>query len=86
MPDTSIKGDLASGSRAVSITAATALSDRSRGVYVGVTQDLDFCFDGTNWVLFKACAAGAVYPLQVVGARKNSGSAAPDAGDVVFLY
>ena len=85
MPDTSIKGNLASGSRAVSVEAATATYDRSRGVYVGVTQDLDFCFDGTTWVLFKACPAGTVLPFQVVGARKAS-DAAPDAGDVVFLY
>jgi len=86
MADTSIKGNLASGSSAVSITAATATADRSRGVWIGVTQDLDFCFDGTTWVLFKACPAGSMLPLQAVGARKNSGSAAPDAGDVVFLY
>ena len=72
--------------RGVSITANTAAAQRCRGVWIGVTQDLDFSLDGSTWVLFKGCSAGTVLPLQVVGARKNSGSAAPDAGDVVFLY
>jgi len=86
MPETSIKGDLYSASGAVSVTAATATYDRARGVFIGVSQNLDFSFDGKAWVLFKGCVAGTVLPLQVVGARKTAGSAAPDAGDVVFLY
>lgn len=71
---------------AVSVTANTATSKRCRGVYIGTSQSLDFSFDGTNWVTFQGCIAGTVLPVQVVGARKTSGSAAPDAGDVVFLY
>ena len=71
---------------AVSITNANPTNDRCRGVYVGTDQDLDFSFDGTTWVLFQGCAAGSVLPIMVVGARKNAGSAAPDAGDIVFLY
>jgi hypothetical protein len=70
----------------VSITSNTAVHSRCRGVWIGVSQSLDFSFDGKTWVLFKGCTAGTVLPLQVVGARKNAGSAAPDAGDVVFLY
>ena len=71
---------------AVSCTVNTTLASRTRGVYVGVSQSLDFCFDGSTWVLFKGATAGVVYPFQVVGARKTAAGAAPDAGDVVFLY
>lgn len=70
----------------VAVTVATATQPPCNAVYVGVSQDLDFCFDGVNWVLHKGCIAGVVYPLSAVGVRKNSGSAAPDAGDVNFLY
>ncbi len=75
-----------SGTSGVSITAATADQDRCRGVWIGTTQSLDFSFDGTTWVLFQGATAGTVLPIQVVGARKTAGSAAPTAGDVVFLY
>ena len=71
---------------AVSIEVNTTLASRCRGVYIGVSQSLDFSFDGTNWILFKNCVAGTILPIQVIGARKNAGSAAPDAGDVLFLY
>ena len=81
-----IGGEVVSSGKGVSITAATATADRCRGVWVGVTQSLDFSFDGTNWVTFAGATAGTIIPIQVVGARKTSGSAAPDAGDVVFLY
>jgi hypothetical protein len=70
----------------VSITAATAVQPECRGVWIGVTQSLDFSFDGSTWVLFKGATAGTLLPIRVVGARKTAGSAAPDAGDVVFLY
>ena len=70
----------------VSVTVDTATARRCRGVWVGVSQSLDFSFDGSTWVLFKGATAGTVIPVQVVGARKTAGSAAPDAGDVVFLY
>lgn len=81
-----IKGDMVSAYEALSVTDANATHPRCRAVYVGTAQSLDFSFDGSTWVLFKGCSAGTVLPIQVVGARKNSGSAAPDAGDVVFLY
>ncbi len=70
----------------VAVTVNTATAGRCRGVWIGVSQSMDFSFDGTNWVLFKGCSAGTVLPICVVGARKTAGSAAPDAGDVVFLY
>lgn len=75
-----------SANNGVSIVVATADRPRCRGVYVGVAQSLDFSFDGSTWVLFKGTTAGSVLPIRVVGARKTAGSAAPDAGDVVFLY
>lgn len=81
-----IGGDLASSVKGVSIISANATGDRCRGVWIGTTQDLDFSFDGTTWVSFKSCGAGSIIPIQVVGARKTSGSAAPSDGDVVFLY
>lgn len=81
-----IGGDTVSAWKAVSITAATATADRCRAVWVGTSQSLDFSFDGTTWVLFQGATAGTVIPVQVVGARKTAGSAAPTAGDVVFLY
>ena len=70
----------------VSITVNTADRGRCRGVWIGTSQALDFSFDGSTWIKFQGCVAGTLLPIQVVGARKNSGSAAPDAGDVVFLY
>lgn len=76
----------ASGISGVSVIVNTAAADRCRGVYIGTSQSLDFSFDGSTWVLFQNCVAGTILPIQVVGARKNSGSAAPTAGDVVFLY
>lgn len=69
-----------------SITSANATQSKCQGVWIGVTQSLDFSFDGSTWVLFKGATAGTVIPISVVGARKTAGSAAPDAGDVVFLY
>lgn len=81
-----MQGDLVSAWSATSITVNTADRPVSRGVWIGVTQDLDFSFDGSTWVAFKGCTAGAVLPFQVVGVRVTSGSAAPAAGDVVFLY
>lgn len=70
----------------VSITVATADRYRCRGVWIGTSQSLDFSFDGTTWVTFQGATAGTIIPIQVVGARKTAGAAAPTAGDVVFLY
>jgi hypothetical protein len=81
-----IGGDVVSSWKGVSITAATATADRCRGVWIGTTQSLDFSFDGTTWVTFQGATAGTIIPIQVNGARKTSGAAAPTAGDVVFLY
>lgn len=71
---------------ATSITDASANKTRCRAVWVGTSQSLDFSFDGSTWVTFQGASAGSIIPVQVVGARITSGSAAPAAGDVVFLY
>ncbi len=77
---------LNSAASATDMTTTTAFDERTRGVYIGVSQSLDFSFDGTNWVLFKDCAAGSIIPIQVVAVRKNAASAACDSGDCIFLY
>ena len=76
----------ASAVDAVSVTASSADQQKSRGVWIGVTQSLDFCFDGTTWLTFKGCTAGTLLPLQVVGARKTAAGAAPTSADVILLY
>lgn len=78
--------ETASAYNGVSITVATADRPQCRGVWIGATNDYDFSFDGTNWVTFKSCGAGSCLGIQVVGVRINSGSAAPSAGDIIFLY
>ena len=75
-----------SGLTGVSITNANATNARCRGVYCGTSTSYDISFDGSTWVLFQGMTAGLVYPFQATGARRNSGSAAPTAGDIVFLY
>jgi hypothetical protein len=86
MGDITVNDRTHSATGAVSITVNTADHDRSRAVDIGVSGNYDFSFDGTTWVTFKNRIAGVVYPYEVVGVRKTTGSAAPDEGDVVFLY
>jgi len=75
-----------SATSAVDITNANATNQICRAVYIGTTQSLDFSFDGTTWVLFQGATAGTILQIQVYGARKTAGAAAPTTGDVVFLY
>jgi hypothetical protein len=72
--------------KATGVTVATATLAQCRGIYIGATQSLDFCLDGTNWVTFASCTAGQVFQIAAVGARKTAGPAAPDANQVIFLY
>lgn len=81
-----IIGDTVSAQGGASITSNSATQIRSRGVWIGTTQSLDFSFDGTNWITLAGCTAGTLLPIQVVGARKTAAGASPSAGDVVFLY
>jgi hypothetical protein len=75
----------ARGAVAVTVTSATTYN-RARAVWIGVSQSLDFCLNGTDWVTFKGCMAGTVVPVQALAVRVTAGPAAPAAGDVVFLY
>lgn len=86
MADQSPNCNIHSSYSVESITDANTTHQRARAVYVGVSQSLDFCFDGQNWVLFKGASAGSQLDIMPVGVRKTAGSAAPDAGDVVFYY
>lgn len=79
-------GDTVSAWSAGSITDALATHNPCKAVWIGTTQSVDFSFDGTSWVTFQGATAGTVLPIQAVGARITSGSAAPAAGDIVFLY
>ena len=78
--------NLASGITFVSITDNNLTHSKCRAVYIGTAQSLDFSFDGVNWVTFQNLVASIVLPIQAVGVRITSGAAAPNAGDVVFIY
>jgi hypothetical protein len=78
--------ETSSSDRAVSITNNNATNNRCRAVWIGTTQSLDFSVDESTWVTFAGCTAGTIIPVAATGARKTAGSAAPTAGDVVFLY
>jgi len=83
--DYSIQKAVAPIATTTSITNTNTTHKECRAIYVGVGDDYDFYVDG-SWVLFKNSADGAIYPLRAMGARHNSGSSAPDAGDILFLY
>ena len=76
--------DSSHGGESIVTTSATTYN-RSRAVYIGTSQDLDFTFNGTDWVEFQGCVAGTVLPIQALGVRKTAGPAKCDAGDVLFL-
>lgn len=87
VPTPIIIGDTVSAHNAVSITSNVNTQPRCRGVWVGTTQSLDFYFsDSATWVTFQGATAGTLLPIQASGARITSGTANPNAGDVVFLY
>ena len=69
---------------AVNITTATATFAPCRGVYVGISQQFDFNING-SWIPFNNLPAGVVLPIRAAGAR-DSGDAAPDSGQIIFLY
>lgn len=57
---------------------------RSRGVLMGVNEQFDFYIRGA-WVAFPAVPIGTILPIVASGAR-DSGDAAPTAGDCIFLF
>lgn len=70
---------------AVSITTTASTHDTCRAVYIGAGDNYDFYIGGA-WIVFKGTAEGSILPVRASGARHNTGSTAPDAGDIVFLY
>lgn len=82
-----IVGDTVSAHGALSITTNVSTQNRCRAVWIGTTQSVDFFFsDSSAWVTFQGATAGTLLPIQVTGARKTAGTAAPTSGDIVFLY
>jgi hypothetical protein len=85
------QNDTSPAGAVLSITDADATHPECRAVFIGVSQDIDIYakspVDGSfSWVLFKGLVAGTIIPVYATGVRKNAGSAAPDAGDIIFLY
>lgn len=79
-------GDTVSAFNAVSITDNASTHGYTRAVWVGTTQSIDlFVVQTGAWVTFQGATAGTLIPIQASGARKTAGSAAPTAGDIVFL-
>lgn len=82
-----IIGDTVSAHGAVSITTNVSTQSNSRAVWIGTTQSIDlYIVDQAAWITFQGATAGTLLPIQASGARKTAGSAAPSAGDIVFLY
>lgn len=69
----------------LSITDTNTSHSKCRAVWVGTSQSIDFYINGA-WVTFQGASAGSIIPIQATGARITSGSTAPAAGDIVFLY
>ena len=85
LQDTSVKESVAPAVSATSITNTNTTNTECRAVYVGFGDNYDF-YIGGSWILFNNTADGSVLPIRATGARHNSGSSAPDSGDIVFLY
>ena len=83
--DFTVQKAVTPGATVSSITNALNSNDTCRAVYVGVSDDYDF-YVGGSWVKFANTNGGSILPLRASGARHNSGSSAPDAGDIVFIY
>ena len=83
--DFSVQKSVAPASSVVNITTNAVTNDQCRAVYIGVSGDYDFYVNGT-WVTFKTTNAGSILPVRATGARHNSGSTAPDAADINFIY
>jgi hypothetical protein len=78
-------GQTVSAWSAVSITTNVTTQPLCRAIWIGTTQSDDFYINGA-WVTFQGATAGTLLPIQATGARITSGTANPNAGDVVFLY
>lgn len=54
------------GTNAFSITPSNNAFEKTRGLYVGVSGDVEVEMAGGNTVIFTDLAAGVIHPLQVV--------------------
>ena len=70
---------------AETIADALATHTPCKAAYIGVAGSYDF-YLGDEWVAFVGLLAGSILPVRAQGARHTSGSSAPDANDIVFLY
>ena len=74
-----------SASKNTTITNTNTTNTESKGVYIGADDDYDL-YVGGAWTAYKGAKSGVVLPVRATGARHNSGSTAPDPGDIVFLH
>lgn len=77
--------DIEPGRSATGITVNTTLGQPCRAIYIGTAANYDFFVNGA-WVTFQGTTAGSLLPIRATGARVTSGSGAPTAGDIVFIY
>ena len=71
--------------KATSVEVATATLDPCRAIYCGVAGNYEFNVGG-SWIHFKAIPVGTVLQVCAEGARDQSDSSAPAAGEILFLY
>jgi hypothetical protein len=70
---------------AASITDNATTHNECVAIYIGTSTSYDF-YIGGSWITFQNVMTGSILPLRATGARKTMASAAPSAGDIVFLY
>jgi len=70
---------------AISITDNITTHTPCKAVYIGSGDSYAFHVGGA-WITFLGAVVGSVIPVRATGARHNTGSTAPDANDIVFLY
>ena len=75
---------ISSARGATGVVVNTATLEECRAIYVGVTEQFDFNIGG-SWIPFGGLQAGTILPIKATGTR-DSGDAAPGAGEIVFLY
>ena len=71
--------------KATSVEVATATLDPCRAIYCGVAGNYEFNVGG-SWIHFKAIPVGTVLQVCPEGARDQSHSSSPAAGEILFLY
>ena len=77
---------LINGVNALTITNNATTNAVSKAVYIGANISFDFCFEHSTWVQFSTLPVATILPIQVKGARISSSEAAPEEGNIVFIY